>query len=102
MMMVRAKNPGLVLAERRADALDEPVEDRLASDPYANVFFSKDRIEKVIEPIERDEWGLVSAFDPDSTSSGSHREEAVKIMGRGTWMSGCPEGSEYIQNMKLV
>ena len=74
---------------RRPEYIDDEMqEERLASDPYANVFFSKDRIEKVIEPIEREEVGLV----PISSNPGV--EEAVKILGRGAWMSGCPEGSE--------
>ena len=71
------------------DADDEIQEERLASDPYANVFFSKDRIEKVIEPIEREEFGLIPSPSTPKV------EETVQILGRGAWMSGCPEGSEY-------
>ncbi|OCF77874.1 ubiquitin-conjugating enzyme family protein [Kwoniella mangroviensis CBS 8886] len=61
-------------------------EDKLLSDPYAGVFFSKDRIEKVIEPVEEAKHMKISA------SAGSPYD--VEILGRGEWMSGCPEGNE--------
>ncbi|TYJ53196.1 hypothetical protein B9479_006174 [Cryptococcus floricola] len=56
-----------------------------ASDPYAGIFFSKDRVEEVIEPIDDDEFKTVP------TPSGNTK---IKILGRGAWMSGCPEGGE--------
>ncbi|WWC95452.1 hypothetical protein V866_002316 [Kwoniella sp. B9012] len=61
-------------------------EDKLLSDPYAGIFFSKDRIEKVIEPVEEAKHIKISV------SAGSDYD--VEILGRGEWMSGCPEGNE--------
>ncbi|WWC92891.1 uncharacterized protein L201_007853 [Kwoniella dendrophila CBS 6074] len=61
-------------------------EDKLLSDPYAGIFFSKDRVEKVIEPVEKEKYTSISI-------PGSVRQE-VKVLGRGEWMSGCPEGNE--------
>jgi len=49
------------------------------ADPYANVFFSKDRIETIIEPI---------------TDDRSLDGNEVRILDRAEWMKGCPEGSE--------
>jgi len=50
------------------------------ADPYANVFFSKDRTETIIEPI------------PDDRSLDGNE---VRILDRAEWMKGCPEGSEF-------
>nr|XP_019043448.1 ubiquitin-conjugating enzyme family protein [Kwoniella bestiolae CBS 10118]OCF22378.1 ubiquitin-conjugating enzyme family protein [Kwoniella bestiolae CBS 10118] len=63
-------------------------EDRLLSDPYAGIFFSKDRVEKIIEPVEDAIYMAVAV------SAGSSHN--VKILGRGEWMSGCPEGSDFL------
>jgi ubiquitin-protein ligase len=52
-------------------------------DPYAGVFFSKDRREEVIEVEEEPEY---------ATPPGS--KESVKLMMQGDWMRGCPEGNE--------
>ncbi|KXN90251.1 Baculoviral IAP repeat-containing protein 6, partial [Leucoagaricus sp. SymC.cos] len=52
-------------------------------DPYAGIFFSKDRREEVIE-VEEDAETL--------QVPGTH--DRVKIMSQGQWMKGCPEGSE--------
>lgn len=52
-------------------------------DPYAGIFFSKDRREEVIEVEEEAEIRQI----PGTT-------ERVKIMTQGQWMKGCPEGSE--------
>ncbi|WVO14986.1 hypothetical protein L204_102629 [Cryptococcus depauperatus] len=60
----------------------EPV----ASDPYAGIFFSKDRVEEIIEPIEKE--NLVDIYLPNGKSL------QVGILERGEWMSGCPEGGE--------
>ncbi|OSD04457.1 ubiquitin conjugating enzyme family protein [Trametes coccinea BRFM310] len=54
-----------------------------AVDPYAGIFFSKDRREEVIEVEEEPE--IVSL--PGSN-------ESVSLMTQGQWMKGCPEGSE--------
>jgi hypothetical protein len=55
------------------------------------VFFSKDRVEKVIETIEKPEYAVISL----SRGAGSGEESAnVRLLGTGEWMSGCPEGSE--------
>ncbi|KAK7470678.1 hypothetical protein VKT23_002100 [Stygiomarasmius scandens] len=53
------------------------------SDPYAGIFFSKDRREEVIEVEEEPE----SVPIPGSSTP-------VKIMTQGQWMKGCPEGGE--------
>ncbi|OXC68093.1 hypothetical protein AYX13_03304 [Cryptococcus neoformans] len=67
---------------------DEDMSDgeQMASDPYAGIFFSKNRVEEIIEPIETEETTIISI------PGGSTNE--VKILGRGEWMSGCPEGGE--------
>ncbi|KAJ8583779.1 ubiquitin conjugating enzyme family protein [Rhizopogon salebrosus TDB-379] len=53
------------------------------ADPYAGVFFSKDRREEVIEVEEEPE----TTFMPESN-------EQLKLMTQGQWMKGCPEGGE--------
>ncbi|EKM59917.1 uncharacterized protein PHACADRAFT_250718 [Phanerochaete carnosa HHB-10118-sp] len=53
------------------------------ADPYAGVFFSKDRREEVIEVEEEPEV----VFVPSSN-------EKAKLMTQGQWMKGCPEGGE--------
>ncbi|KAF8639801.1 hypothetical protein AX17_001060 [Amanita inopinata Kibby_2008] len=53
-------------------------------DPYAGVFFSKDRREEVIEVEEEPEVVLL----PDVNN------ERVTLMTQGQWMKGCPEGGE--------
>ncbi|KAH7105452.1 hypothetical protein BKA62DRAFT_689728 [Auriculariales sp. MPI-PUGE-AT-0066] len=54
------------------------------ADPYAGIFFSKDRKEEVIEVVEDDPERvyvpLVNATRP--------------VMTQGEWMKGCPEGGE--------
>ncbi|KAF8138699.1 hypothetical protein EV363DRAFT_1314564 [Boletus edulis] len=52
-------------------------------DPYAGIFFSKDRREEVIEVEEEPEYAVLSGF-----------KEPVKLMMQGDWMRGCPEGNE--------
>ncbi|KIJ70500.1 hypothetical protein HYDPIDRAFT_79185 [Hydnomerulius pinastri MD-312] len=52
-------------------------------DPYAGIFFSKDRREEVIEVEEEAETTTV----PES-------KDPVKLMMQGEWMKGCPEGNE--------
>ncbi|KAI0775857.1 ubiquitin conjugating enzyme family protein [Trametes elegans] len=54
-----------------------------AVDPYAGIFFSKDRREEVIEVEEEPELVHV----PGVT-------DKVPLMTQGQWMKGCPEGSE--------
>jgi len=69
---------------------DEPSEDRLSSDPYAGIFFSKERTEHVIENIEEPEWANVGE------TSGHKSSIRVQVLNCGEWMKGCPEGSEPI------
>lgn len=52
-------------------------------DPYAGIFFSKDRREEVIEVEEEPEAVVL----PDMKGR-------VTLMSQGQWMKGCPEGSE--------
>ncbi|KAH9939239.1 ubiquitin conjugating enzyme family protein [Epithele typhae] len=54
-----------------------------AVDPYAGIFFSKDRKEEVIEVEEEPEMVKL----PRCT-------EKMPLMTQGQWMKGCPEGSE--------
>ncbi|KAI0650839.1 ubiquitin conjugating enzyme family protein [Trametes meyenii] len=54
-----------------------------AVDPYAGIFFSKDRREEVIEVEEEPEMAIVPGMN-----------EKVPLMTQGQWMKGCPEGSE--------
>ncbi|KAJ3556879.1 hypothetical protein NM688_g1784 [Phlebia brevispora] len=51
------------------------------ADPYAGIFFSKDRREEVIEVEEEPEGATI-------------QNEQVKLMTQGQWMKGCPEGGE--------
>ncbi|THH29394.1 hypothetical protein EUX98_g4806 [Antrodiella citrinella] len=53
------------------------------ADPYAGIFFSKDRREEVIEVEEEPE----TVYVPDA-------DEQAKLMTQGQWMKGCPEGGE--------
>ncbi|THV08584.1 hypothetical protein K435DRAFT_740799 [Dendrothele bispora CBS 962.96] len=53
------------------------------SDPYAGIFFSKDRREEVVEVEEEPQWITISDSDTP-----------VKVMTQGQWMKGCPEGGE--------
>ncbi|KZW03836.1 hypothetical protein EXIGLDRAFT_715884 [Exidia glandulosa HHB12029] len=52
------------------------------ADPYAGIFFSKDRKEEVIEVIED---------DPERVRVNG---QFLPIMSQGEWMRGCPEGGE--------
>ncbi|KAI1795079.1 ubiquitin conjugating enzyme family protein [Ganoderma leucocontextum] len=54
-----------------------------AVDPYAGIFFSKDRREEVIEVEEEPEMVLLPGIN-----------EKVPLMTQGQWMKGCPEGGE--------
>ncbi|KAI0737682.1 ubiquitin conjugating enzyme family protein [Daedaleopsis nitida] len=54
-----------------------------AIDPYAGIFFSKDRREEVIEVEEEPELVSMPGI-----------AEKVPLMTQGQWMKGCPEGSE--------
>lgn len=56
--------------------MSEEQHDNTRADPYANIFFSKDRTETIIEPV---------ADKPD--------KEQPSILSRSEWMRGCPEGS---------
>ncbi|KAG6896936.1 hypothetical protein C0992_005201, partial [Termitomyces sp. T32_za158] len=53
-------------------------------DPYAGIFFSKDRKEEVIEVEEQPEIANVPGYTG----------QQVKLMTQGEWMKGCPEGGE--------
>ncbi|ESK95974.1 ubiquitin conjugating enzyme family protein [Moniliophthora roreri MCA 2997] len=53
------------------------------SDPYAGIFFSKDRREEVIEVEEDPEVVTIPGIS-----------EQVRLMTQGQWMKGCPEGGE--------
>ncbi|KAI0690863.1 ubiquitin conjugating enzyme family protein [Cytidiella melzeri] len=61
----------------------DPGKGNFTADPYAGIFFSKDRREEVIEVEEESE----TVFVPDAN-------EQAKLMTQGQWMKGCPEGGE--------
>ncbi|EJF62236.1 ubiquitin conjugating enzyme family protein [Dichomitus squalens] len=54
-----------------------------AVDPYAGIFFSKDRREEVIEVEEEPEFVTIPGI-----------KEKVPLLTQGQWMKGCPEGGE--------
>ncbi|THH13280.1 hypothetical protein EW146_g6917 [Bondarzewia mesenterica] len=56
---------------------------RMDIDPYAGIFFSKDRREEVIEVEEQSETVHVIKANED-----------VQLMTQSQWMKGCPEGGE--------
>ncbi len=74
--------------------IDELGEDRLLSDPYAGIFFSKDRTEQIIEEAEEAEWIDTMAHKSSRAGHASNVEPKVLVLGMGAWMKGCPEGSE--------
>lgn len=59
----------------------------IASDPYGGIFFSKDRVETIIEADEKE-----VTHKPRVDGM----EYQVSILGRGAWMSGCPEEGELL------
>ncbi|KAH8830857.1 hypothetical protein DL96DRAFT_1594587 [Flagelloscypha sp. PMI_526] len=68
------------------DAMGEVAPTKVDVDPYAGIFFSKDRREVVIEVEEEPEQSTLTL--PDGST------QSVKLMTQGQWMKGCPEGSE--------
>ncbi|CCA72505.1 hypothetical protein PIIN_06442 [Serendipita indica DSM 11827] len=72
-------------AEYDSDFGDGPATARKTTDidPYAGIFFSKDRKEEVIEIEETPEYVLLE-----------DGETRVPLMTQGEWMRGCPEGGE--------
>jgi hypothetical protein len=65
--------------DQKAEAARRPTN----ADPYAGIFFSKDRKEEVIEVEEQPQEVFMAEIG-----------EKVPIMTQGQWMKGCPEGSE--------
>ncbi len=57
-------------------------------DPYAGVFFSKDRVEKVIEMTQAETYATVPHRD------GKTEESKVRVLSLEEWMNGCPEEGE--------
>ncbi|ORY34658.1 hypothetical protein BCR39DRAFT_513852 [Naematelia encephala] len=66
---------------------DAQGDNHIQSDPYAGIFFSKDRVEQVIEPVDEPEYVVM---DDD----GGNVKVTVRLLDRSEWMSGCPEGNE--------
>lgn len=59
-------------------------------DPYAGIFFSKDRVERIVEAQPEEEYA-------DVVTGGTYGKNVhVKILSRGEWMSGCPEGGALL------
>lgn len=59
-------------------------------DPYANVFFSKERTETLLEPALQ---SIYVQIPIPQGSKDSGQVTRVRVLSRGEWMSGCPEGS---------
>lgn len=79
-----------------ADIIDEGGE-KLRSDPYAGVFFSKDRSEKIIESKAKPVFvNVPKPLGVAAEGAVTRRAEkvSVRILGSGEWMSGCPEAGE--------
>lgn len=76
-----------------ADVADFQDEDGAAAclDPYANVFFSKERTETLLEPALQSTYAEIPI---PNAKDGEEQTMRVRILSRGEWMSGCPEGSE--------
>lgn len=60
-------------------------------DPYANVFFSKERTETLLEPALKSIFAQIPIPNGEDNAGQTMR---VRVLSRGEWMSGCPEGSE--------
>lgn len=81
--------PGAVLSSRPDEG-----EARLLSDPYAGIFFSKDRVERVHEAVE--EVRKV----PLPTEKGHLKQ--LPLLSRSEWMSGCPEEGACLLSIHYV
>ncbi|KAK8849763.1 hypothetical protein IAR55_005099 [Kwoniella newhampshirensis] len=68
--------------------------DKQGVDPYAGIFFSKNRLEKIITPLKKEYYALVALPANRSKKSGPSTNGWVRILDKGEWMSGCPEGNE--------
>ncbi|WVQ95948.1 hypothetical protein IAU59_003047 [Kwoniella sp. CBS 9459] len=73
---------------------DDMHEDQLLSDPYAGIFFSKDRSETIIEPVEKEQFATVTIPHGSGENLRGGKSVQARVLGRGEWMSGCPEGNE--------
>lgn len=79
-----------------SDVLDMDMDEiRVRSDPYAGVFFSKDRVETIIETVDAEESFIVPTSEGSTAFAQGQGKIEVKVLGSGEWMSGCPEGSEF-------
>lgn len=79
-----------------ADSADFMDEDGAAAclDPYANVFFSKERTETLLEPALQSIYAQIPLPNGEDHAGQTMR---VRVLSRGEWMSGCPEGSAYFR-----
>lgn len=62
-------------------------------DPYAGIFFSKDRTERLVEPVVEEIHASIRL--PAGSVGDQATDITVRVLSRGEWMSGCPEGGEY-------
>ncbi|WVR07973.1 hypothetical protein IAU60_005016 [Kwoniella sp. DSM 27419] len=78
---------------RNSDDGEDDSAIHLLSDPYAGIFFSKDRIETIIEPVPHEVYSVVRLPEGLTTeiNMGTVR---LRVLGQSEWMSGCPEGNE--------
>ncbi len=59
------------------------------------MFFSKDRTERIVEPVLEEIYATVTMPRGGTDASGSPASKlTVRVLSRGEWMSGCPEGGE--------
>lgn len=68
-------------------------------DPYAGVFFSKERTERLVEPVLEEISARVQL--PPDEPGGFPRDMTVRVISRGEWMSGCPEGGKSISKRSI-
>jgi hypothetical protein len=64
------------------------------SDPYAGIFFSKDRVERIVEPVHEEQWVEVDVPAEIDGVVSENRKTRVRLLAMSEWMSGCPEGSK--------
>ncbi|BEJ13516.1 hypothetical protein CspHIS471_0306900 [Cutaneotrichosporon sp. HIS471] len=75
--------------------LGDFAEEPRGEDPYAGVFFSKDRAERLVEPVLEEIYAAIKLPRGGTDALGNPASQRnARILSRGEWMSGCPEGGE--------
>ncbi|KAI0268350.1 hypothetical protein BC834DRAFT_869029 [Gloeopeniophorella convolvens] len=78
-----SEDDGFINYDSDYEVKDDTPNTQVDIDPYAGIFFSKDRREEVIEVEEEPEIEYMP-----------QEKERVKLMTQNQWMKGCPEGAE--------